>query len=107
MPANWKLSIRAPDGPYLLGYQRIPEEELLDIEEVSLAISIKKLLSKDGYRVNCELCSEEIINEREVMRNGVTMCRPYAGQKYYQPVSKAIALSLIDALHGSSRQTVR
>jgi formylmethanofuran dehydrogenase subunit E len=68
---------------YLLGYQRMPDEELLDIREVSLTISVAELLSKDGYRVSCDICGEEIINEREVLREGLTLCRACAGRRYY------------------------
>jgi formylmethanofuran dehydrogenase subunit E len=68
---------------YLLGYQRMPEEELLGIQEVELTVSVEKLLSKDGYRVNCEVCGEEIVNEREVVRAGLTLCRACAGERYY------------------------
>ena len=68
---------------YLLGYQRMPDEELLDIREVSLTISVAELLSKDGYRVSCDICGEEIINEREVLREGQTLCRACAGGRYY------------------------
>lgn len=70
---------------YLLGYQRMPDEELLDIREVSLTISVAELLSKDGYRVSCDICGEEIINEREVLRDGLTLCRACAGGRYYYP----------------------
>jgi formylmethanofuran dehydrogenase subunit E len=83
---------------YLIGYQRMPDEELLDVQEVSLAFSIEKLLSKDGYRVNCEICGEEIINEREVVREGTILCRPCAGERYYQTVEEPAALSVERAL---------
>jgi formylmethanofuran dehydrogenase subunit E len=69
---------------YLLGYQRMPDEELLTIQEVFLDISLAEILSKDGYRVNCDICGEEIINEREVRREGLTLCRPCAGERYYR-----------------------
>lgn len=69
---------------YLLGYQRMPDEELLTIQEVTLDISLAEILSKDGYRVNCDICGEEIINEREVRREGLILCRPCAGQRYYR-----------------------
>ncbi len=71
---------------YLLGYQRMPEKELLDIQEVTLTFSLEKLLSRDGYRVNCGICGEEIINEREVVRAGLIICRACAGEHYYQSV---------------------
>ncbi len=77
---------------YLLGYQRMPEGELLDIQEVTLTLSLEKLLNKDGYRVNCGICGEEIINEREVVREGSMMCRACAGERYYQSVEEDWAL---------------
>ncbi|MFQ5611201.1 MAG: FmdE family protein [Anaerolineae bacterium] len=79
---------------YLLGYQRMPEAELLDVQEVTLGISVKELQSRDGYRVNCEVCGEEIINEREVVREGSILCRPCAGERYYQPLAEAAEFSM-------------
>ncbi|MCL4299881.1 MAG: TraR/DksA C4-type zinc finger protein [Anaerolineae bacterium] len=68
---------------YLLGYQRMPEEELLQLQPVTLTVSLEKLLSKEGYRVLCECCGEEITNEREVVQNGQTLCRACIGEGYY------------------------
>ncbi len=78
---------------YLLGYQRMPDEELLDIREIALTISIAELLSKDGYRVNCDRCGEEIINEREVGHEGLTLCRACAGGRYYYPANEKTTAS--------------
>lgn len=36
----------------------------------------------------CDVCGEEIINEREVHREGLTLCRACAGVSYYQPVER-------------------
>lgn len=72
----------------LLGYQRMPDAELLVVQEVVVTISLEKLLSKDGYRVNCQRCGEEIINEREVVRDGLILCRACAGQRYYRPAGE-------------------
>jgi formylmethanofuran dehydrogenase subunit E len=78
---------------YLLGYQRMPEEELLQLQPVALTFSLEKLLSKEGYRVQCEGCGEEIFNEREVSQNGQTLCRACAGESYYQlPVFSEISI---------------
>jgi formylmethanofuran dehydrogenase subunit E len=76
---------------YLLGYQRMPTDELLTIQEVILDVSLAEILSKDGYRVNCEICGEEIINEREVVRDGTMMCRPCAGERYYRLTDEPVA----------------
>lgn len=83
---------------YLLGYQRMPDEELLTIQEVILDVSLAEILSKDGYRVNCEICGEEIINEREVVRDGTIMCRPCTGERYYRPVEKSVMPLLLGAI---------
>jgi formylmethanofuran dehydrogenase subunit E len=72
---------------YLLGYQRMPDAELLSVQEVALLVSPQKLISRDGYRVNCMVCGEEIINDREVVREGLTLCRACAGERYYQSLT--------------------
>lgn len=78
---------------YLLGYQRIPDEELLVVQDVVLAVSLEKLLSKDGYRMTCQICGEEIINEREVIREGSVLCRACAGERYYHPALDMICMA--------------
>jgi formylmethanofuran dehydrogenase subunit E len=62
----------------------MPDAELLEVQPVSLSIPLEKLLSRPGYRVNCEVCGEEVINEREVVLNGAILCRACAGQSYYR-----------------------
>ncbi len=76
---------------YLLGYQRIPDEELFTIQEVMLDVSLAEILSKDGYRVNCEICGEEIINERQVHHEGMLMCRSCTGERYYRLMDQPVA----------------
>lgn len=70
----------------LKGYQRMPLDELLLIESVELSASIASIVSRPGLRVNCDNCAEEIINEREVIRDGHTLCRACAQPAYYQAV---------------------
>ncbi len=67
----------------LEGYQIMPDEELLRIQEVVLNPSLAELLSKPIVRVNCDYCGEEIINEREIQMDGTTLCRSCANQGYY------------------------
>ncbi len=79
---------------YLLAYQHIPDDMLFDVQEVALTFSLEQLLSKHGYRVNCDVCGEEILNEREVRIEGITMCRSCAGNRYYQPLSGPAAATV-------------
>lgn len=67
----------------LWGYQHMPVDELLSVTAVTLTTPLAALLSRPGVKVMCDLCGEEIINEREVRQNGQTLCRPCATGTYY------------------------
>lgn len=73
----------------LKGYQEMPTEELLSIEEVVLTTSVETIVSRAGVRVNCDDCGEEIINEREVIHDDRVLCRACASPSYYQTVSSS------------------
>lgn len=80
---------RVPDAEsrwhaQLLAYQSMSDFDLLDVQEVELCIPLKKVLSKYGGRVSCQVCGEEIINERQVVVEGKVLCRACAGQQYYR-----------------------
>jgi len=80
---------QAPDAKsrwhaQLEAYQVMSDADLLEVQQVELNIPLEKLLSKPGCRVICEVCSEEIINEREVVLEGTILCRGCAGQRYYR-----------------------
>jgi len=69
-------------------YQIMPDEEMFTVTEVQLAPSIEAIVSRPGIRVDCDVCGEEIMNEREVKQDGLTLCRACAETPYYQlPVS--------------------
>ncbi|HUI89032.1 MAG TPA: FmdE family protein [Anaerolineales bacterium] len=78
----------APNEPrryfaQLQGYELMPDAELLRIQEVKLHPTLTELISDPLARVQCEYCGEEIINEREVIVNGATLCRTCANEGYY------------------------
>jgi formylmethanofuran dehydrogenase subunit E len=68
----------------LQAYQFMPEAELLTIQPVDLSTPVEDIISRAGVRVNCDLCGDEIINEREVLVNDLILCRSCAGQSYFQ-----------------------
>jgi formylmethanofuran dehydrogenase subunit E len=68
----------------LKGYQLMPTEELFRVQEVSLVPSLKAILSTPDARVVCDVCGEEIINEREVALRGSILCRTCADGGYYK-----------------------
>jgi len=65
-------------------YQIMPDEEMLIIQEVALNTPVSQIVSKPGVRVNCDVCGEEIMNEREVDQHGLTLCRTCAYGGYYR-----------------------
>jgi formylmethanofuran dehydrogenase subunit E len=76
------------------GYQVMPDEEMFTVTEVELIVSIEAVVSRPGVRVDCDVCGEEIMNEREVPRDGLTLCRACAGQSYYQTIVQIPAFAI-------------
>ena len=83
----------------LLGYQSIPAEYLLGVQQVQLIPSLAQIISQPAKKSECAGCGEEIINEREVIHEGSTLCRSCAGENYYQ-VLKMPAFSLAGKIEG-------
>jgi formylmethanofuran dehydrogenase subunit E len=68
----------------LHGYQRMPADELLTVTPVALRDDIDRIRGRKGTRVDCDACGEEVINQREVVRQGATLCLACAGPAYYE-----------------------
>ncbi len=68
----------------LEAYQIMPEAELFDVQPVELTLSLEQLLSKPGRKAVCDQCGEEIINEREILQEGRTLCKACAGDGYWR-----------------------
>ncbi len=64
-------------------YQSMPGEQMFTVLPVGLRTSVEALVSRPGLRVNCARCGEEIMNEREILRDGLVLCRSCAGESYY------------------------
>jgi formylmethanofuran dehydrogenase subunit E len=73
----------------LQAYQILPEAELFTCSEVQLTTPVERIVSRPDVRVECGICGEEIINEREFQRDGRSLCRACAeGAYYHVPVAK-------------------
>lgn len=64
-------------------YQSMPTGEMFTVTEVQLITPVEDIVSRPGVRVDCDVCGEEIMNEREVRQNGLSLCRACAGDSYY------------------------
>jgi formylmethanofuran dehydrogenase subunit E len=67
----------------LEAYQRIPNEELFTLREVRLTIDLDAIIGKPGMRATCAECAEEVLNQREVVKDGRVLCRSCAGDGYW------------------------
>jgi formylmethanofuran dehydrogenase subunit E len=77
-----------PDEPrhyfaQMQAYQILSDQNLFTITEVQLVTPVHQIVSRAGVRVNCASCGEEVMNEREIMIDGQTLCRACAGASYY------------------------
>lgn len=81
----WEYAPSACKGweAQLIGYQHMPDELLLHWRRVRLTVPIKRIIGQAGKRVACEICREEIINQREIVREGTVLCRFCAGESYF------------------------
>ena len=84
LASNYVVDARSRWHAMLEAYQLMPADELLCWRKVDLTVSLKAIISRAGVRVNCEMCGEEIINQREVLEDGLTLCRSCAGDGYYR-----------------------
>lgn len=64
-------------------YQVMPDEAMFTVQTVALNVSVAEIVSRPGVRTNCDACGEEIMNEREVKSDGMTLCRACAQGAYY------------------------
>ncbi len=69
---------------YLEAYRVLPDEQLLCVQAVKLTIALDEIISRPGIRVDCQQCGEEIINAREIVADGRTLCRRCAGDSYFR-----------------------
>ena len=68
----------------LIGYQHIPDESLFYWQQVELTVPVQQIIGQAGKRVTCEFCGEEIINQREVIREGTILCKSCVGESYFR-----------------------
>jgi formylmethanofuran dehydrogenase subunit E len=70
-------------GAMLGAYQTMSAADLLCWREVCLSIDMQALISRPGVRVNCAICGEEIVNEREIEAAGQVLCKACHEGAYY------------------------
>jgi len=65
----------------------VPEEELILIEEVEVDIGEHDIPGFPKFRAYCEECGDRVLDRREVIIDGRTLCKACAEGSYYQKIS--------------------
>jgi formylmethanofuran dehydrogenase subunit E len=67
-------------------YRTMPVDDLFDSQWVRVELGPEEFPGYKGERRICAECGEGINFERHVMREGRTLCRACAGERYYTPL---------------------
>ena len=67
-------------------YRGMTDAELFDIQWVRVALGPEDLPGYKKPRPLCAQCGEPVSFRREVVRDGRTLCRACAGERYYTPL---------------------
>lgn len=71
----------------MLAYREMPENELFDMQWVSVTLLPEDMPGFKAGRIICAQCGEGISFNRHVIQDGKTLCRGCAGERYYEVVS--------------------
>lgn len=69
----------------MTAYSEMAAEDLFATEWVKVDLTPEDFPGFKGERIECEVCGEGINFRREVKRDGKTLCRGCAGERYYTP----------------------
>ena len=69
----------------MLAYREMSNEDLFDVQAVTVELRPEEFPGYKGERVVCARCGEGINFRREVVRDGESLCRSCAGESYYRP----------------------
>lgn len=76
---------KAPnEGDIVSFWRAVSDEEMFKFEPVIVDLRPEDLPGKPTRRVTCELCQESIMDGRDLLVNGKTLCSACAKDKYYR-----------------------
>jgi formylmethanofuran dehydrogenase subunit E len=68
----------------MLAYREMKDSDLFDVQWVKVELPPEEFPGYKGERIVCAECGEGINFRREVLRDGRTLCRSCAGERYYE-----------------------
>ncbi len=61
----------------------VPEDEILKIDRVAVAVPDDDMPGFPHNKAICSMCGEQVVDSREILREGRVMCRNCANGSYY------------------------
>ncbi len=77
--------IESKNQQQMLAYREMSNDDLFDVQWVTVELPPEEFPGFKGERVVCEHCGEGVNFKREVRRDGHLLCRACAGESYYRP----------------------
>ncbi|HHT18864.1 MAG: FmdE family protein [Euryarchaeota archaeon] len=68
---------------------KTPEKDLLLIEEVEVDVGEHEIPGFPKFRAYCEECGDKVMDRREVIVDGRTLCKACAEGPYYRKISES------------------
>src|ERR1017187_2776060 len=78
--------IQSKNQQQMRAYREMPAEQLFHFQWVRVSIGPEDLPGYKAPRAVCAVCGEGVNFKREVVRDGRTLCRACAGERYYDPL---------------------
>ncbi len=77
--------IESKNRQQMLAYRELSDADLFAVQWVRVELPPEELPGYKGPRIVCAGCGEGISFRREVVREGRTLCRACAGERYWKP----------------------
>jgi formylmethanofuran dehydrogenase subunit E len=62
---------------------QMADSELVILEDVKIILEPEEMPGHPHQKIFCRICGERVTDGREVLKDGQTLCRACAGEKYY------------------------
>lgn len=83
-----------PAQRQLIGYQQMPDNELFHVQAVSVQVEEWDMPGPARKKVACGRCGQIVRDGKEVIRDGIPLCRPCSGTGYFEAVDLGERLNL-------------
>ena len=75
-----------PNQQQMRAYRELPDEELFAFAWVRVRLDEQDRPGFKASRAVCGVCGEQVSFRREIEREGRTLCRACAGERYWEPL---------------------